>query len=83
MPSEIRFSGPGIYQIQVMGEVGQEIWDYYTGETEQVKNLNDQVFTSLKIHVRDQSELAGLIKLLYDWQVVLVRLKMEGQFEEM
>ena len=80
-PSEIKFSGPGIYHIKVMGEVSHEIWDYFNGETEQIKNLNGQVITSLKIHVRDQTELAGLIKMLYDWHVILVLIKMEGHFE--
>lgn len=80
-PSEIKFSGPGIYHIKVIGEVSDEIWDYFTGETKQVRNIDGQMITSLKIHVRDQSELAGLIKLLYDWRVVLVLVKMEGQFE--
>ena len=66
-----------------MGKVSHEIWYYFNGETEQIKEINGQVITSLKIHVRDQAELAGLIKMLYDWQHVLLMVKIEGQDEEM
>ena len=81
-PSEIKFSGPGIYQIQVIGEVSQEIWNCFDGETEQTEEVDGQVVSSLKIRVRDQAELAGSIKLLYEWQHVLLLVKMERQDEK-
>ena len=80
--NEIKFSGPGIYQIQVIGEVSQEIWNYFEGETEQIKKVDGQVISSLKIQVRDQAELAGSIKLLYEWQHVLLLVKIERQDEK-
>ena len=79
---EIKFSGPGIYQIQVMGEVSQEIWNCFDGETEQIEKVEDQVISSMKVRVRDQAELAGLVKLLYDWQHVLLLVKIERQEEK-
>lgn len=82
-PGEIKFSGPGTYHIQVMGKVSNEIWNNFNGEAELIKETNGQVITSLKIHVRDQAELAGLIKMLYDWQHVLLMIKIEGRDEEM
>ena len=82
-PSEIKFSGPGIYHIHVMGEVCQEIWEYFNGKTEQIMEDNGEVITYLKVQVRDQSELAGIIKLFYDWQHVLLLVKRERQDEEM
>ena len=81
-PSKIKFSGPGIYHIEVMGDVSHEIWDYFDGETEQIKEDNGEVITYLKAHVRDQSELAGIIKLIYDWQLVLLLVRRERQDEE-
>ncbi len=82
-PGEIRFSGSGIYHIKVLGEVSREIWDYFNGEIDQIKKKNGQVITSLKIHVHDQAELAGIIKMLYDWQRVLLLVKRERQDEQM
>ena len=80
--SDIKFSGPGTYHIRVMGEVDHEIWDYFSGEMEQKKDQKGQLTTSLKIHVQDQAELSGLIKLLYEWQLVLLLVKREMQDEE-
>ena len=81
-PREIKFSGPGIYQIQVIGAVSQEIWNCFDGETEQIEEVDGQVISSLKIHVRDQAELAGSIKLLYEWQHILLLVKIERQNEK-
>jgi len=79
---KIKFSNPGIYHIQVLGNVSDEIWDNFEGETEQVKEDDKgQVTTLLKIYVRDQAELSGLIHMLYDWQLVLLSVKMEGHIE--
>ena len=81
-PSRIKFSGPGIYHIEVMGDVSHEIWDYFNGETKQIMEDDGEVITFLKVQVRDQAELAGIIKLFYDWQLVLLLVKREKQDEE-
>ena len=76
---EITFSNPGIYRIRVLGKVCHEIWEYFEGETELVTvDKKGQIITSLKIHVRDQAELSGLINTLYNWQLVLLSVKMDG-----
>lgn len=81
---DIAFSNPGVYHIQVLGKVNHEIWEYFEGETEQVIADNKgQVITSLKIHVRDQAELSGIINTLYNWQLVLISVKIDGISEEM
>ena len=65
-----------------MGQVCPEIWSYFNGETEQKKEDKGQVTTSLKAQVRDQAELTGIINMLYDWQHVLLMVKLEGLDEE-
>lgn len=75
---ELEFSQPGIYHIQVIGNVPSELWDYFEGETDQVSSdVNGRVTTTLKMHVRDQAELTGLINMLYDWRLVLVSVTMD------
>ena len=73
----IQFSNPVIYQIQVLGKVHQGIWDYFEGKIDHIEeDENGQVTTSLSVHVRDQTELSGLINLLYDRRHVLLLVKM-------
>ena len=80
---EIKFSNPGIYHIQVLGNIRQELWDYFEGEIELVSGeKNEQVTTSFKIHVRDQAELTGLLNMLYEWRYVLLAVKIEGHIED-
>lgn len=80
---QINFSDPGIYHIRVQGNVRQELWDYFEGETGQIKkDESGQVITTLKIQVHDQAELSGLINLLYDWRLVLLSVKMDGLLDE-
>ena len=78
LDKEIRFSQPGNYHIQVLGSVPPMLWDYFEGETDQVsEDENGTVTTTLKMHVRDQAELTGLINMLYDWRLVLLFVKMD------
>ena len=76
---EIKFSHPGNYHIQVLGSVPPKLWDFFNGETERVSEDGDgKVTTSLKIYVRDQAELTGLINMLYEWRLVLLSVRMDG-----
>ena len=78
LDKEIKFSEPGNYHIQVLGSVPAELWDYFEGETDQVsEDQNGKVTTTLKMHVRDQAELTGLINMLYNWRLVLLSVKMD------
>ncbi len=78
LDKEIKFSQPGNYHIQVLGSVPPALWDYFEGETDQVStDENGNVTTTLKMHVRDQAELTGLINMLYDWRLVLISVKMD------
>ena len=80
---EIKFSNPGIYHIQVLGNVREELWDYFEAEIDLVSGeKNEQVSTSFKIHVRDQAELTGLLNMLYEWRYVLLAVKIEGHIED-
>jgi len=73
------FINPGIYHIQVQGKVSQELWDYFEGETGLIScDADGQVTTDLKVRVRDQAELIGLINMLYNWRLDLLSVKMEG-----
>ncbi len=84
MMNEINISSPGIYQIQVLGEVCREIWEHFEGETEQIKkDKNGQLISFIKVHVHDQAELSGIIKLLYDWNHVLIKVRREGENQEL
>lgn len=79
---EISYANPGFYQIQVLGNVCPEIWDYFEGEIIRIiEKDSGQVITSLKIYVRDQAELSGLMHLLHDWQLVLLSVIMEGHIK--
>ncbi len=79
LDNDIKFSQPGIYQIQVLGSVPPELWDFFDGETDRISiDKNGKVTTTLKMHVRDQAELSGLINMFYDWRLVLLYVKMEG-----
>ena len=79
LDNDIKFSQPGIYQIQVLGNVPPGLWDFFDGETDCISiDKNGKVTTTLKMHVRDQAELSGLINMLYDWRLVLLYVKMEG-----
>lgn len=81
--SEIKFSNPGIYHIQVQGHIRQELWDFFDGEVDQIiKDDNRQDTTTLKVQVRDQAELTGIINMLYDWRLVLLSIKMDGLPED-
>lgn len=72
------FINPGLYRIQVQGKVRQELWDYFEGETALIScDLDGQVTTDLKIRVRDQAELIGLINMLYNWQHDLLSVHLE------
>ena len=80
---ELKFYNPGIYHIQVLGNVRQELLDYFEGEIEPVSGeKNEKVTTSFKIHVRDQAELTGLLNMLYEWRYVLLAVKIEGHIED-
>lgn len=77
------FINPGLYRIQVQGKVSQELWDYFEGETGLIScDANGQVITDLKLRVRDQAELIGIINMLYNWRLVLLSVKMDGPPED-
>lgn len=76
---EFKFSHPGTYHIQVAGSVSPALWNYFEGEVEQVsQDKRGNVKTSLLIRVRDQAELTGLINLLYNYQLILLSVKVDG-----
>ena len=76
LDKELKYSQPGIYHIQIIGSVPPELWDYFEGETDLVStDKNGNITTSLKMHVRDQAELAGLINMLYEWRLILLSVK--------
>jgi len=78
LDKEIRFSQPGNYHIQVLGRVPLALWDYFEGETDHVfQDQEGRTTTSLKVYVRDQAELTGLINMLYDWRLVLISVKLD------
>lgn len=75
---KIKFSQPGNYYIQVLGIVPTVIWDYYEGKTDHLStDESGNVTTTLKMYVRDQAELSGLINALYNWRLVLLSIKVE------
>ncbi len=78
MHQEINFASPGIYNIQVLGTVGEELWDYYDGKAvEVIDDVSGKLRTSLLVRVQDQAQLSGLIKLLYEWRLVLLSINIE------
>lgn len=80
---EIKFNNPGIYYIKVLGNIQSELLGHFEGEIVQVKEgENGQLISSLKINVRDQAELSGLINMLYDWRLVLLSVEMDGLVED-
>ena len=49
----IKFSNPGIYHIQVLGNVHKELWDYFEGEIDLVSvEIDEQVTTSLRLNCK-------------------------------
>ena len=83
LQKETKFCIPGIYHVQVLGNLHQELLDYFEGEIELVSGeKNEKVTTSFKIHVRDQAELTGLLNMLYEWRYVLLAVKIEGHIED-
>ena len=80
---EIKFSNPGNYLIKVLGNVRSELLEHFEGEIVQVsEDENGKLISSLKINVRDQAELSGLINMLYEWRLVLLFVEMEGLVED-
>ena len=78
LDKEIKFSEPGNYHIQVLGSVPPMLWDHFEGETDQVSaDERGNVTTTLKMKVRDQAELTGLINMLYNLRLVLLSVKMD------
>lgn len=80
--NEITFSKPGVYHIQVLGEICGDLRENFEIETEQViVDKNGKIVTTLKIQVRDQAELSGLINTLYNRKLILLSIKIEGMSE--
>lgn len=68
------------YYVQVKGKVSQELWDYFEGQTEVVSsNSEGECMTDLKLYVRDQAELLGLITMLYNRRHVLLSLRIANE----
>lgn len=83
LQKEIQFSNPCHYQIRVLGIVHQDLWDYFEGKIDCIEeDKNGRITTSLSVHVRDQTELSGLINLLYDWRHVLLLVKIRKPYHE-
>lgn len=81
--NDILFSTPGDYRIEVLGKVDPDIWDYFEGGIDEVKeDKNGRVTTSIRVHVLDQAELSGIINLLYDERLVLLCVKIARTDEE-
>jgi hypothetical protein len=50
---EIKFSNPGIYHIQVLGNAREELWDCFEGEIDLVSvEIDEQVTTSLRLNCK-------------------------------
>lgn len=83
LQNKIQFSNPCHYYLQVLGNVHQDLWDYFEGEIEDVEeDENGRVITSLSVYVRDQAELSGLINMLYDSRHVLLLVKINSHLNE-
>lgn len=76
--NEISFSNPGIYRIDVLGNILLNLFNHFDGEIGQViEDENGMIITSLKVRVRDQAELSGLINMLYNLRLVLLSVNVE------
>lgn len=83
LKNEIKYTQPGSYHLRVLGSIPTQLWDYYEGKTDQViVDKNKNVITTIKMHVRDQAELSGLINMLYNFRLVILSVKLDGIDED-
>lgn len=77
---ELAFSAPGFYRIRVEGRL-QKNWSTRFGAMQiSVYELKDNVqVTELQGAIRDQSELAGIIKTLYELHLTLRSVRYLGR----
>ncbi|GAB2487499.1 hypothetical protein GCM10027164_16130 [Algoriphagus taiwanensis] len=73
-----KFSYPGLYSIRVSGKIQKDLLEYFQGIEKSVVEVNDtgNSITHLAINIRDQAELIGLLNMLYEWQHVLISVKL-------
>lgn len=71
----IQFSGPGTYQITVLGNIGEDMLELFEGVVDKVEDIGEgKVSTSIILNVLDQAQLCGIINILYDHRLVLISL---------
>ena len=76
--NDLKFSNPGIYHIQVIGNFPKNLLENYDVEIENLEEKSGKTTTSMRIEVRDQAELTGIINAIYDSRLVLISVNYEN-----
>ena len=79
---EIKFSNPGTYQVEILGNAPAELWENFVGEVvKTTTNKNGQIISTLRFYVRDQIELSGVIDSLFRQRRILLSVNRANQLD--
>lgn len=73
---DLHFDGPGRYLIEIKGKVSRDILEMFPIKEAQDDLVNpDQLGNHLIIDIKDQSELMGLLNVLYNNRYTIIKVE--------
>jgi len=77
----VRFSGPAEYSITVQGKLPESITEKFEGiENYFVTETDQSTITSIKIKIKDQAQLSGLMNDLYNGRFPILKVDCEDTY---
>ena len=71
----IRFDSPVFYHITVQGKLNEDILEMIRADEHHVQFEGEKMITSLRVYVKDQAQLTGILNALYDMRHPILRVE--------
>lgn len=62
----VKFDSAAHYHITVQGKLDTDLLDLVRAEEHQQEIHTDKMITTIKVYVKDQAQLSGILNILYD-----------------
>lgn len=76
----LKFIEPAKYLITVQGKLPESITEFFQGiENFLVTETGQSTITSIKIRIKDQAQLSGIMNTFYDWRFPILKVECEDE----
>lgn len=75
---QVKFDSPVYYHITLQGKLNTDLPELINAEEYQQLYNREKRITSLKVYVKDQAQLSGILNAIYDMQCTILRVECDN-----